>query len=665
MIIKKLVMRNFRVFRGEHSLELEPEPQAGKPLILIGGLNGSGKTSILTAIRLALYGAQAFDDIFTKQAYIERLTSLVHNGKPDALENFTHAFVELVFSLHIDGNEVDYRAKRSWSRGQGDELVIYENDAELTGKNYEQLQGFLNELIPVGVGDLFFFDGEKIATLAEDETGSILRIAVQRLLGLDVVTRLKNDLNTYVKNEEQGRISGKIKDDIKFLENKKNVLLEIAKDKRNQSVVFLNKIQSNLVRLRQYEALLNSQGKVFADSKVSEEAKLKGLEIEKIQLEKQLRNTLDAYFPMSLAPNMFREIFNQLEKEKKIIQANIFQTGLEAFLNNLKNEMAVRSSTTLKIASETIQDQMVNFIASQPQGEIILDVSEREASVLHHAVYSMAPRQKEEKEVLCAELKIVSNAIEQAEKNISRAPEDEQLSDTVSIIRDYDKAIHDAENNYKKLNFEAKNALNEALLCAQEQQKLHDKIKDKVINDSASEYALDTMPLLDEYAQKLSHKRIAEVEIEFSRVYQKLNRKDGLKLTAKINRTTFNVELMSEEGAVIDRSLLSAGEKQIYAITLLEALGNVSGKVLPVIIDTPLGRLDSHHRDKLVENYIPDASHQVIILSTDTEINKTYYRDYLCDCISKTYEIKYSHLSQSSVIRNGYFWEVEEQGVKV
>ncbi len=658
-------MRNFRVFRGEHSLDLEPEDKRDKPLILIGGLNGSGKTSILMAIRLALYGAQAFDDIFTKQAYVEKLTSLIHKGKPDEFENFTNAYVELNFSLHIDGEAIDYLATRSWSRDKGDKLTICENNIELTGKSYEQLQGFLNELIPVGVGDLFFFDGEKIATLAEDDTGGILRIAIQRMLGLDVVTRLKNDLGVYIKNEEQRKISGEVKESINYLEEKKQSLLELAKDKRNQSVVFLNKIQANLATLRKYEALLISQGKVFADSKVSEKAKLKELEIEKSQIEKQLRNAIDSYFPMALAPSIFMELFNLIDKEKKISQANAFQAGLEVFLKNLQNELALRSSTTLKIATETIQDQLIDFVASQPNGEIILDVSEREANVLHHAVYSLAPKQKKEKEVLCAELRIVQHAMEQAENNISRAPEDGQLSGTVGIIRDYDKSINDAVNNYKKLNIEANNALNQALQYAREQQKMHDEIKDKITHDSAGENALNTMPLLDEYIQKLSHKRIAEVEIEFSRVYQKLARKGELKLTAKINRSTYNVELMNEDGAIIDRKLLSAGEKQIYAITMLEALGNVSGKVLPVIIDTPLGRLDSHHRDKLVENYLPEASHQVIILSTDTEIDEVYYRNYLRDCISKSYEIKYSHLNQSSSIKKGYFWEIDKHEVNV
>lgn len=665
MIITKLVMRNFRVFRGEHTLDLEPEPQTGKPLILIGGLNGSGKTSILTAIRLALYGAQAFDDVFTKQAYIERLSTLVHNGKPDNLEDFTHAFVEISFTLQIEAENVQYRARRSWFRGKGDSLVLYENDKEMAGKTPELLQGFLNELIPVGVGDLFFFDGEKIATLAEDETGSILRIAMQRLLGLDIVSRLKNDLHTYIKNDEQRNLGSKIQSQVDKLDKRKQELIELAFEKRNQTIEFLNGIEANINSLRKYESLLISLGKNFADSKASEQARLKIQEAEKAQIEKQLRNTLDGYFPLSLAPNIFKELFSQIDLERKIIQAKAFRTGLEDFLDNLQNELATRSTTTLKIATEVIQDQLDDFLALQPLGEIVLDVSDREANILHHAVYSISKRQKEEKNRLCVEAKIIDSAIEQTKVNISRAPEEEQLSSTFNTIREYDEAIRISVDAFKKLNLEAKSALLEALECVREQQKYHDLIRNKVTLENASEYALNTLPLLDDYSKKLSQKRISEVEKEFSRVYKRLARKDELKLSAKIDTVTFNVDLQDEDGRVIDRNLLSAGEKQIYAVTMLEALGNISGKLLPVIIDTPLGRLDSHHRDKLVENYIPDASHQVIILSTDTEIDERYYRDYLRDSISKSYEIQYSSLSQSSVIKYGYFWEYERNGENV
>lgn len=94
----------------------------------------------------------------------------------------------------------------------------------MEGKSPEQLQGFLNELIPVGVGDLFFFDGEKIATLAEDETGSILRIAMQRLLGLDVVSRLKGDLNTYIKNDQKNKLNRVAQEQVKVLEKRRMIL---------------------------------------------------------------------------------------------------------------------------------------------------------------------------------------------------------------------------------------------------------------------------------------------------------------------------------------------------------------------------------------------------------------------------------------------------------
>lgn len=662
MIINKLVMRNFRVFRGEHTLELEPENDTGKPIILIGGLNGSGKTSILTAIRLALYGPQAFDDVYTKQGYIERLSSLVHNGKPDAFEDFTHSFVEIVFTLQIDGENHQYRVHREWHRGKGDRLSVFENGLEMTGRTPELLQGLLNELIPVGVSELFFFDGEKIATLAEDDTGNILRIAMQRLLGLDVVYRLKNDLNTFIKNDEQRKISGPILTEINKLEKRKAELIQFAIEKRNKAVAFINIIEANISSLRKYESLLSSLGKNFADSKVSEKAKLKVLESEKSHIEKQLRSLLDGFFPLSLAPNTFKDLFEKIELENKISQANSFRKGLEAFLEDLQLELSIRSTTTLRIATETISDQLDKFIASQPVGDVVLDVSEREANILHNAFYSIAIREKKQKNELCRQLKEIDHAINIAKENIERAPVEDQLGSTFETIRKFDEAIRSATEDFKNLNAEANKALNEALDCVRELQKHYDKVRTKVTVENASEYALTTLPLLNEYAEKLSKKRIAEVEKEFSIVYKRLARKDELKIQAKIDTATFNVELQDEDGRIIDRNLLSAGEKQIYAVTMLEALGNVSGKLLPIIIDTPLGRLDSHHRDKLVEHYIPEASHQVIILSTDTEIDRKYYYHYLKDCISRSYQIHYSSLSQSSVVKHGYFWKEKDVG---
>jgi len=91
---------------------------------------------------------------------------------------------------------------------------------------------------------------------------------------------------------------------------------------------------------------------------------------------------------------------------------------------------------------------------------------------------------------------------------------------------------------------------------------------------------------------------------------------------------------------------------------MLDALAKKSGRKLPIIIDTPLGRLDSKHRQKLVENYFPSASHQVIILSTDTEIGEDYLAS-LQEHISHTIMLDYDGSKGSSQVENGYFWQTE------
>ena len=108
-------------------------------------------------------------------------------------------------------------------------------------------------------------------------------------------------------------------------------------------------------------------------------------------------------------------------------------------------------------------------------------------------------------------------------------------------------------------------------------------------------------------------------------------------------------------GEVIPTDRLSAGERQLLAISTLWGLARVSGRPLPNIIDTPLGRLDSKHRSNLIENYFPNASHQVIILSTDEEINQSYL-EKLKTRVGKSYELYYSDETASTEIRDGYFF---------
>lgn len=144
-----------------------------------------------------------------------------------------------------------------------------------------------------------------------------------------------------------------------------------------------------------------------------------------------------------------------------------------------------------------------------------------------------------------------------------------------------------------------------------------------------------------------------------TKAFARLSRKEDVIRSAKIDPTTFRVTLYNRSGKVTPKDRLSAGEKQIFAIAMLEALGKTSGRNLPVIIDTPLGRLDSAHRANLLKAYFPQASHQVIVLSTDTEVDQSFYQG-LKPSISHAYHLVFDEVEGCTEVSPGYFWRHQE-----
>jgi DNA sulfur modification protein DndD len=133
-----------------------------------------------------------------------------------------------------------------------------------------------------------------------------------------------------------------------------------------------------------------------------------------------------------------------------------------------------------------------------------------------------------------------------------------------------------------------------------------------------------------------------------------LIRKSKLVKRIAIEPENFKLTLFDKDLKPIPSNRLSAGERQILAVSILWGLAKASGRPLPAIIDTPLGRLDSKHRQQLIGNYFPKASHQVILLSTDEEIDQSYRND-LSKYIGREYHIEYQESLQTSTITEGYF----------
>ena len=666
MLIKQLVLHNFRVFNGTHTIDLAPRKRPHdlnpRPIVLFGGLNGAGKTSILSAIRIALYGRLAFGLATQQQEYIEQLSALIHNGAY-YIEQPEEASVELTFTYNKGGHETEFTVTRTWKKGKRDRLSLQQDGQPLSELDYDQCLGFLNELIPHGIADLFFFDGEKIAELAEDESGNILRTAVRRLLGLDLISKLRNDLMIFVKRQQSSQLASSQQQQIAELEKQSKelacqteALLESA-DFAKSRIEFLSK------DITHYEGLLNAQGGAFAQTKAQEKQKVETLLKDKEHLEKALRQECDGSLPYALAPTILSHLLQQIADETQIKQAKSFEKELSQFLTQLRNDIAFRSAGTGKIAAEAITDNLKDYMATKPKGDLLFDISEREAGMLQQSIEIDSKRALQRFELYRTQLSEIEQQLEQAAANIARAPEDEQLMDLFEKLRDLDRQREAQLQKYRSLLEDAKRKKQQQLDCVRQIQKAHDAARYQHSYSSAFKNAQETINLLDRYSDVLTQARVKTLSTNFELAYRKLARKEDLQLSAHINPQTFDVELIDENGSVINRKLLSAGEKQIYAIAILEALAKTSGRDLPVIIDTPLGRLDSQHRDKLINHYFPEASHQVVLLSTDTEVDERYFVDQLRDDISHAYEIVFNAHTKSSTLKPGYFWELTKEAI--
>ncbi len=661
MIIKSLTLNNFRVFNGVNDINLAPTA-TNKPIVLFGGLNGSGKTSILTGVRVALYGRAAFGFNMTSIEYQEQLSALIHKGNG---VQHNKASIELVFTYSQQGVENEYKVIRSWQKGQKDKLALYKNEVAEAALGYEQCQAFLNELIPIGIADLFFFDGEKIADLAEDQSGAVLQTAVRRLLGIDVIERLKNDLNIFLKPHQSQSMPDKVKNEIAQLEQQRKDHEKFYDTLVNDADELVKPINAINDDIQKAQNDVMSLGGAWAKTKAQEEAKVKELQLTKANLEASIRKEMESSLPLTLAENTLNGLLKTLEIEaetkKKQAFVSEFSNYKKQLIESLTGDASAKQSAETAIEACLSSYQSANN--TDDSTALQLDLSERERGQIIHQVEVALPKSRKEFEQFKSQLSSIEFALDGAAINIARAPDESRVADKLTDIAVLNEAKTKAilvRNN--KLT-DAKVKIEKAVELAKAIQKIHDKYKSASNVSEAVTNAQNTNSLLERFAKELTEIRVKQLEAEFIKSYQKLARKDDLNISARINTTSFDVELIDDHNNTINRKELSAGEKQIYAIAILEALGKTSGRKLPIIIDTPLGRLDSHHRDKLIEGYFPDASHQVIILSTDTEVDEKYFnKGKFANSISHAYEIKFNGETKASKVTEGYFWQSKQVG---
>jgi len=661
MLLEKLTLTDFRVFQGQHTFDLAPRTKYGKkrPIILYGGLNGAGKTTTLTAVRLALYGKQSLGLGTTQKNYDDFLVRSIHKSNKSII-NINSSCIELSFSYANIGIIKHYTVKRHWMiKGKKiiEKLSISEDGKELSELNDEQCQGFLNELIPIGVSDLFFFDSEKIAELAEDTGGIALGDAIKKLLGLDLIDTLNADLTVLLRNESKKSATLKTQKEITKLEKE----LKTYETKANTDLLAFESFRAKLAEtdtnLEKLENELSSRGGAWAVTREKELQNQASLNAKKDQLKKEMREMIDGSYPISLAANFAKKTLTQLSNEstqKKIdITAELVNKRLDSLNKNIKT---ILQKPDFDKVSKAINKEFSKITRPKQKTEIIHDISDGLLSSIEFAINDAICNQTTKLKELNKSLISINNRLDMAGKNIARAPEESLIKPIMDKIKKLQNKRAETLTKQKNYNESRKRHLRTAIETVRKLDKLTELFTSADQKDRTIKYATNSKALLNEFAKEMAKRKIKDLEDEFINSFHRLARKDDISIRAEISHTDFSVKLIDNNGIEVNKDELSAGEKQIYAISILEALARTSGRKLPIIIDTPLARLDSVHRTKLINNYFPYASHQVIILSTDTEVDEEFYED-LSSNISHAYKLDFDSNQNSTTAKEGYFWK--------
>jgi len=658
MIFRELILENFGPYLGRCIIDLRPEKaQQSCPILLFGGMNGCGKTTIMDAIRLALYGHRAQCSTRGNLAYSEFLSQCVNNRtkEPESTR------IELAIEHIRDNQWVDLRIVRSWSKKDTkDTLGILEGDwpDSALANTWDE---YIETLLPLGISNLFLFDGEQVKELAEQDTPPQLVIeAIQTLLGLELAERLSNDLEVLVSRKRKALATGSQLANLNQIEAqlKEYQQKEIeTKEEIEQSQILLEKTQKN------YQNNLNRfriEGGKIASEKSQLQAQKEELETNFEKEREEIRQRVSGSLPLALIAPLLAQVQKQAEEELKLQQTkiaiDILQQRDQRLLNFLES-LDLENPKIDAIEEFLKQDnQQLNKVVLNNKS-FDLGLEEDGLNKLKYLLESELPQEEKLAQQSINKLKSLQEDIESLERQIAIAASPEDYEKLEEALKESQQELFKAKNNYEASQNKLEDINKKISKIKKDLERYSEQVLETKNNQHIIESVAKVQDTLKQFKERLTLKKLNKLEKEVTECFRYLLHKSNLIHRVSINTEDYSLSLFDPLGIFVPKHRLSAGEKQLLAISFLWGLARVSGRNLPIAIDTPLGRLDSSHRNNLVERYFPTASHQVILLSTDTEITEAHVQKLReQDVIAKEYLLRYNPADRGTTVESGYFW---------
>ena len=664
MKISRIFAENYKTYR---LLDLNMEVEEERPIILIGGGNGCGKTTLFDAIYHALYGltiknTKQFDEFFNAGVKLE----------PDFRGG--DIILQVDFSGMVLGREQQYTLKRTY-RIVGDH-VVESVQMKMGGNTYtygsaqppaqraqneEVVRKIITANLPSELSTYFLFDAMKTSDLLKEEKiNALIEKNINSVMGFNKYIQLRHSAASLLESKKAERLENENqrKEYEGLVKERKDKEEELGRKKEEyaQKLAYANdhKEQYELVKqgrnaddvtrdkIRKIEESLNSYGRQEKDYRKEADDICKDIETNVI-------------YP-KLADVIRTEVEVVLNEKSRAIRARDNQLSEEQ-ISELTTKIVhlIEQQEGKPEGSYDINPIIRKLVESQQNGDVedaYSFLTESEVKILDTLVSSpyvnpfVALDEKRER--------LNNERIEQPRRK-------QQLEDYRREIGGHDYTIIELYEANDRSVQELKSVIEN---LGKEITQLGERI-------SRYDYDIPQVPdpkydmlcKLPDFFKNLSNKLLRAKKSSIERMMCEELNQNLVVYAGVIGR----VELSNEDsedisfkfyhknGNEISINQLNAGAKQTVMQVLLKVLYKLGDYEPPVMIDTVMGVLDKASREVILEHYFPDLAHQTILLSTDTEITTERDLEKIQAYVSKTYTLHRDKEAQCTTITNDYF----------
>lgn len=716
MIINNITLKNFRSYEDETTFSFTPN--GDKNIVLIGGENGAGKSTLFEAIKLCIYGPTTYGYLGNNYNYQTKLKNNINDNafKNEDIESFIGLSLSFKEGTELK-NYYLKRIWRYENHKLNEEFKVFLNDEELSEDDKLYFDKYLKSVLPPSLFDFFFFDGEELSDFFVGKSSSSnLKEAVLELFNYDTFDVLKKQLLSYqrtnsksnksleeaqAKYDEVSAEMAEIKDDIKELED----------------IIINNKaiLDDLYIRKQVAEDAFRNSGGIFEKERALLNSEINKLESERSQINQQIKDFCNDTLPFLILPKLLKQTKKQVEEEDSLFSFNSIREKLSGnviestLIKHLpKNNNINYDEIALTLLNEMFEVDKMNDMYN------ILELSNEDKNSINFTINNVLSKSKELKLDILSKftrLKEISLTLKTLREKLNSTVSGDLLNSYLETSTLLDREISETENitASSKAKLEEKN--NQLHLKDYHLTRAKNELTSLLQNNNVLEMSTSIITYLDKLLKNITRDKIDSIENEFINIFGNIIRKDnyvnsividdsfnstlyinkdydtneilniltnlGFKGTEKKYGSKFVEDLFNyfdvsdyksltkklEQIVLVEYISLSSkvnindfskGEKQIYILCLIWAIIKSSGVEIPFIIDTPYARIDETHRNALSTAYLPNISKQVIILSTNKEIDSELYKvvkPYVCN----EYLLLYNTNLRKTEVKNGYF----------